>query len=158
MPRGNRSTAGHGDAFGGQQDSRELNFYGIFHITPKGEVEVIAKPKGRPNGLAFSPNGKSADDPHPRLERGRGTKSGRGRRLESAGLIQYDGARTLTEDTQRHPGLRSGSLRLAKAVGYHDLLGKPGLLRRGVCGSAGALRGVFDALLKPRLDAYMWPH
>lgn len=45
-------------AFGGQQDSRELNFYGIFHVTPKGEVEVIAKPKGRPNGLAFSPNGK----------------------------------------------------------------------------------------------------
>lgn len=45
-------------AFGGQQDSRELNFYGIFHLTPKGEIEVVAKPKGRPNGVAFSPNGK----------------------------------------------------------------------------------------------------
>ena len=45
-------------AFGGQKDTRELDFFGIFHITPKGEMEVLAKPKGRPNGIALSPNGK----------------------------------------------------------------------------------------------------
>lgn len=45
-------------AFGNQMDSRELDFYGVYHVTPKGELEVIAKPKGRPNGIAFSPNGK----------------------------------------------------------------------------------------------------
>lgn len=45
-------------AFGAQTDSMELNFYGIYHVTPKGEVTLIAKPKGRPNGVALSPNGK----------------------------------------------------------------------------------------------------
>lgn len=45
-------------AFGYQQDSRELNFFGVFHISRKGEMEVIAKPKGRPNGIATSPSGK----------------------------------------------------------------------------------------------------
>jgi gluconolactonase len=46
-------------AFGYQQDSRELDFYGVFRITRKGELEVIAKPKGRPNGVALSPDGKT---------------------------------------------------------------------------------------------------
>ena len=46
-------------AFGYQQDSRELNFFGVFHISRKGEVEVIAKPKGRPNGVAVSASGKT---------------------------------------------------------------------------------------------------
>jgi gluconolactonase len=45
-------------AFGNQQDARELDFYGIYHISPKGELEAIAKPKGRPNGIAISPNGR----------------------------------------------------------------------------------------------------
>jgi gluconolactonase len=46
-------------AFGNQQDSRELDFYGVFHLTPKGEVEAIAKLKTRPNGIALSPNGRT---------------------------------------------------------------------------------------------------
>ncbi len=45
-------------AFGGQMDTRELNFFGVYHITPKGELEIVAKPKGRPNGIALSPGGK----------------------------------------------------------------------------------------------------
>ena len=45
-------------AFGAQADSRELDFYGVYHITPKGEVELIAKPQGRPNGITLSPDGK----------------------------------------------------------------------------------------------------
>jgi sugar lactone lactonase YvrE len=45
-------------AWGSGEKTRELDFYGIFHITPKGELEVIARPKGRPNGLALSPDGK----------------------------------------------------------------------------------------------------
>jgi gluconolactonase len=45
-------------AFGSQMESRELNFFGVFHITPKGELEVVAKPKGRPNGITLSPGGK----------------------------------------------------------------------------------------------------
>jgi gluconolactonase len=44
-------------AFGSQQDTRELDFYGVYHITPKGQLSVIAKPTGRPNGIALSPNG-----------------------------------------------------------------------------------------------------
>src|SRR5580658_3682050 len=46
-------------AFGKQQDTRELDFYGVFHLTPKGEIEAIAKLKTRPNGLALSPNGRT---------------------------------------------------------------------------------------------------
>jgi len=45
-------------AFGAQADTRELDFYGVFHIAPKGELRVVAKPAGRPNGIAFSPNGR----------------------------------------------------------------------------------------------------
>lgn len=45
-------------AFGNQADTRELDFYGVFHITPKGELQVIAKPAGRPNGIALSLNGR----------------------------------------------------------------------------------------------------
>jgi gluconolactonase len=46
-------------AFGNQQDTRELDFYGVFHLTPKGELEAIAKLKTRPNGIALAPNGKT---------------------------------------------------------------------------------------------------
>jgi gluconolactonase len=44
-------------AFGNQADTRELDFYGVYHITPKGELRLIGKPAGRPNGIAFSANG-----------------------------------------------------------------------------------------------------
>jgi gluconolactonase len=45
-------------AFGNQADTRELDFYGVYHVTPKGELRLVAKPAGRPNGIAFSPNGR----------------------------------------------------------------------------------------------------
>ena len=44
-------------AFGSQQDARELDFYGVFHISHKGAMEVAAKWKTRPNGIALSPSG-----------------------------------------------------------------------------------------------------
>jgi sugar lactone lactonase YvrE len=45
-------------AFGSQADTRELDFYGVFHVTPKGELRLIAKTAGRPNGIALAPNGR----------------------------------------------------------------------------------------------------
>lgn len=45
-------------AFGNQQDTRELDFYGVFHLTPKGDLEPVAKLQTRPNGIALSPNGR----------------------------------------------------------------------------------------------------
>lgn len=45
-------------AFGAQADTRELDFYGVYHLPPKGELELIARPQGRPNGIALSPDGK----------------------------------------------------------------------------------------------------
>jgi gluconolactonase len=45
-------------AFGNQQDARELDFFGVYHISRKGELEVIARPAGRPNGVALSPDGR----------------------------------------------------------------------------------------------------
>jgi gluconolactonase len=46
-------------AFGNQADARELDFYGVYHITPKGQLSVIARPKGRPNGITFAPSGRT---------------------------------------------------------------------------------------------------
>ncbi len=45
-------------AFGEQVNGREMDFYGVYHITPKGEIAIIARPKGRPNGIALSPSGR----------------------------------------------------------------------------------------------------
>ena len=45
-------------AFGNQADTRELSFYGVYHIPPKGPMALVAKPEGRPNGIAVSPNGR----------------------------------------------------------------------------------------------------
>lgn len=45
-------------AFGAQADTRDLDFYGIYHITPKGVLNLVAKTKGRPNGITFSPDGR----------------------------------------------------------------------------------------------------
>ena len=45
-------------AFGSSEKTRELDFYGVYHLSPKGVLEVIARPKGRPNGIALSPDGR----------------------------------------------------------------------------------------------------
>jgi gluconolactonase len=45
-------------AFGQQADTRELDFYGVYQITPKGDLRLIAKPQGRPNGIGLSPDGR----------------------------------------------------------------------------------------------------
>jgi gluconolactonase len=44
-------------AFGSAKDARELDFYGIFHITPKGDLSLVAKWSTRPNGIAIAPDG-----------------------------------------------------------------------------------------------------
>lgn len=46
-------------AFGEQVNGRELDHYGIYHVTPKLELELIAKPAGRPNGVALAPTGRT---------------------------------------------------------------------------------------------------
>ncbi len=45
-------------AFGSAVDARALDFYGVFHITPKGELSLVAQWKTRPNGVTLSPDGK----------------------------------------------------------------------------------------------------
>jgi gluconolactonase len=39
-------------------DERDLDFYGIYHVTPKGRIEAIARLQTRPNGVTLSPDGK----------------------------------------------------------------------------------------------------
>src|SRR5436190_5441020 len=46
-------------AFGEQSDHRELDFYGVYHIPPKGPMTLVAKYTTRPHGIALSPNGKT---------------------------------------------------------------------------------------------------
>jgi gluconolactonase len=45
-------------AFGSANDNRDLDFYGVWHISPKGDLEVLAKWQTRPNGITLSPDGK----------------------------------------------------------------------------------------------------
>ena len=45
-------------AFGEQADHRELDFYGIYHLPPRGPLKLVAKSAGRPNGIAVSANGR----------------------------------------------------------------------------------------------------
>lgn len=45
-------------AFGYQQDSRELDFYGVFRITGRGELDLVAKSATRPHGIGLAPNGR----------------------------------------------------------------------------------------------------
>jgi gluconolactonase len=46
-------------AFGSQQDAAELGFYGVFRVSPKGELSAVARWKTRPNGIALSENGRT---------------------------------------------------------------------------------------------------
>lgn len=46
-------------AYGSQEDTRELPFYGVFHLTPRGELNVVARMDKRPNGITLSPNGRT---------------------------------------------------------------------------------------------------
>jgi gluconolactonase len=39
-------------------DHRDLDFYGVYHVTPQGAIEAIARMKTRPNGITLSPDGK----------------------------------------------------------------------------------------------------
>ena len=45
-------------AFASALEKRELDFNGIFRVTPKGETELVAKWATRPNGITLSPDGK----------------------------------------------------------------------------------------------------
>jgi gluconolactonase len=45
-------------AFGSANDRRDLDFYGVWHISPKGDLDTLAKWQTRPNGIAVSADGK----------------------------------------------------------------------------------------------------
>lgn len=46
-------------AFATADKERELGWYGVYHIPPKGEIDPIAKLTTRPNGIALSPDGRT---------------------------------------------------------------------------------------------------
>jgi gluconolactonase len=46
-------------AFGAALDSKALPFYGVFRVTPKGEMHLISRSGQRPGGIALSPNGRT---------------------------------------------------------------------------------------------------
>jgi len=39
-------------------DQRELDFFGVYHVTPGRRIEAIARMQTRPNGITLSPDGK----------------------------------------------------------------------------------------------------
>lgn len=46
-------------AFGAAVDTRELSFYGVFHLPPKGPMVAALRWQTRPNGIAVSPDGRT---------------------------------------------------------------------------------------------------
>ncbi len=46
-------------AFGTADRDKQLDFYGVFHVSPRGELSLVTKMSGRPNGIALSPDGKA---------------------------------------------------------------------------------------------------
>ncbi len=46
-------------AFGSQEDTRELDFNGVFRVTAKGEVQAVARWMTRPGGVALAPDGRT---------------------------------------------------------------------------------------------------
>jgi gluconolactonase len=47
-------------AFGkSQNEGREMDYYGIYHITPRGDVKLVMKTEGLPNGITLSPDGRT---------------------------------------------------------------------------------------------------
>jgi gluconolactonase len=44
--------------YGVQPDKRELDFQGVYRISPDGDLKVLVKDFDKPNGLAFSPDEK----------------------------------------------------------------------------------------------------
>jgi sugar lactone lactonase YvrE len=45
-------------AFGSANDRRDLDFYGVWHLSPKGDLDAVARWQTRPNGIAVSADGK----------------------------------------------------------------------------------------------------
>ncbi len=45
-------------AFGYQEDSRELDYYGVYRVAGRGELDLVAKSTSRPHGIAMAPNGR----------------------------------------------------------------------------------------------------
>jgi len=39
-------------------DQRDLDFYGVYHVTPGGAIDAVSRLQTRPNGVALSPDGK----------------------------------------------------------------------------------------------------
>ncbi|WP_090334497.1 SMP-30/gluconolactonase/LRE family protein [Dyadobacter koreensis] len=39
--------------------TREIPYFGVYQITPKGETKLVIRDLSRPNGLSFSPDGKT---------------------------------------------------------------------------------------------------
>lgn len=46
-------------AFGSADTTKELDHYGIYHVTSKGAIASVAKLSARPNGIAIAPDGKT---------------------------------------------------------------------------------------------------
>jgi gluconolactonase len=45
-------------AFGSADEQKALPFYGVFHISPRGELSVVARLGMRLNGITLAPNGR----------------------------------------------------------------------------------------------------
>jgi gluconolactonase len=45
-------------AYASADQAKELDFYGIYHLPPRGGIEAVARLKTRPNGIALSPDGR----------------------------------------------------------------------------------------------------
>jgi gluconolactonase len=43
-------------------EQRDLDFYSVYHVTPNGRIEAVARMKTRPNGVTLSPDVANTDE------------------------------------------------------------------------------------------------
>jgi gluconolactonase len=117
-------------AFGYQSDQRELDFYGVYHIPPKGAMQLAAKLTGRPHGIAISPNNRilyvaNADEHEVRaLELDRNGEPA-GERVFISGLETIPGGLSVDEAGNLYVGLKGIAVynpegRLLHTIGLSD--------------------------------------
>jgi gluconolactonase len=117
-------------AFGYQSDQRELDFYGVYHIPPKGPMQLAAKLTGRPHGIALSPNGRilyvsNADEHDIRAYELDRNGDASGERVLISGLETAPGAISVDEAGNLYVGVKGVAVynpegRLLHTIGLSD--------------------------------------
>lgn len=143
-------------------EQRDMDYYGVYHATPAGQIEAIARLQTRPNGIALSPDGRilyvaNTDERHIRAYDLDGNGKASGERVAVSGIeAGPDGIRT---DVKGNIYIAARGVQIYSAAG--TLLGKitsPVNPRNIVFGDADlkTLYLVGNSIYKVRMETAGW--